>query len=256
MPSRTIEITSSQVKTYKACRRQYELSYIEMLKPLQKAEALEIGSSYHDKLEQLIKTGSFERTNDKTDAMALAFQNFIYPQIDIVEAEKEFKIKLAHGIYLKGKIDGIQSNGIPVEHKTAGVPPDDDYIYKLNWDEQVAIYMLALDTDKLTYTVCQKPTIRQKSSETAEEYTQRCMEWYDETKIRMFTVVRTKAELAEKKQELVTLAKEIRSCKHFYCNPSNCKIMRCSFASICLNYDPEFLIGYEKKARKDEELCG
>ncbi|MEG0378546.1 MAG: hypothetical protein RR614_08715, partial [Eubacterium sp.] len=82
----------------------------------------------------------------------------------------------------------------------------------------------------------------------------RCEAWYDESKMQVFKVVRSKEELEEKRRELIALAKEIRIQKNWYCNPSNCKIMGCRYESICLNYDPEYVIGFERKIRMNEEL--
>jgi hypothetical protein len=251
---RKIEITSSQVRAYKSCRRLYELEYIEQLKPIVAPDALRIGSSYHKKIEELHKTGEFELTFDKTDAMAYAYQRFIMPKIHIMGTEIEFKKHLAYGVSIKGKIDGMQENGIPVEHKSAGVAINEDYVYRLSWDDQVAFYMIGLEVRELQYTVCQKPTIRQKANESEEEYLERCIEWYDEEKIKTFKVVRSKEELEDKKAEIINIAKEMRMQKFWPTNPSHCKIMGCAYQSICLNYEPEFLISFTKKERMNEEL--
>ncbi len=80
-------------------------------------------------------------------------------------------------------------------------------------------------------------------------------EWYDETKVRTFTVVRTAKELEDKEREVRDIAREIRNRRHWYRNPSHCSIVGCAFSSICLDYDPEMLMGFERKERMSEELC-
>ena len=42
-----MRISASKIKAFKACRRLYELKYIENLVPVEKSQALEIGSNYH-----------------------------------------------------------------------------------------------------------------------------------------------------------------------------------------------------------------
>ena len=49
------KLSASKLRTFKACRRKYELAYIELLEPIQKEEALEMGSNYHSNIEKLLK---------------------------------------------------------------------------------------------------------------------------------------------------------------------------------------------------------
>jgi hypothetical protein len=256
-----IYITQSMVKIYKACRRKYYLAYVEKLVPIAKSEALEMGSSYHNKVESIIKNGMFEITNDKTDAMALAFEKYIAPSLgEIEKVEEEFTLQIADNVTIIGKIDAIGKGNKIIEHKTTGSSINEDYVYGLNWDEQAPMYMLARGTNEMTYAVIQKPTIRQKQNEILEEYLQRCVDWYEdkkEKKVKLFKVVRNKTEIEEKKQEFIRIAEEMQSCEFFYTNPSYCTAWgrRCEFAPICLNYDPKFLpIEFMKKAKRNEEL--
>ena len=68
-------------------------------------------------------------------------------------------------------------------------------------------------------------------------------------------VVRTAGELEAKREKIIYLARQIRQTKIFWRNPNTCAITSCPYASICLNYEPDMqLVGYEKKARLNEEL--
>ena len=49
------KLSASKLRTFKACRRKYELVYIELLEPIQKEEVLEMGSNYHSNIEKLLK---------------------------------------------------------------------------------------------------------------------------------------------------------------------------------------------------------
>ena len=53
-----MEVSASRIKTFKACRRAFYLKYVEELEPIQKADALEIGSRYHELLEELETSGT------------------------------------------------------------------------------------------------------------------------------------------------------------------------------------------------------
>ncbi|WP_279160512.1 hypothetical protein [Thomasclavelia cocleata] len=259
--SRTIELTTSQVNLFKDCRRHYEFSYKELLKPVVENEALATGSSYHDKVEQILTTGDFERTMDKTDAMAIAFKKYIQPQLgEIVAVEEEFKERIARGIYLKGKIDARSSNCL-IEHKTTSQFIDDKYMYRVNFfNDQVSNYLIAKGANQnVRYTVIVKPTIRQTKKETLEEYIERCVRWYDEDterKIQVFDVYRTDYELAEQKDVLIGIAREIKK-GNYYRNEKSCLILGCPFLSICKNYNAEVLpVNFIKKETVNEELKG
>ena len=246
----------SEISTYKQCRKKYYFSYVENLRSTTKSEPLVMGSSYHKKLEQIIKDGDFEKTNDKTDVMASVWEKHIYPQLDIVESEKYFDTEITKDLNIVGYVDGVCRNGWQIEHKTTSTKIDEAYIHKLAWDDQIPIYMLANNSRDMWYTVIQKPSIRQKQNESYESYLTRCEEWYEdgtETKIALFAVHRTDADIAEKKKEVIDIACEIENCKLYYRNPSACSIYGCEFSSICLNYDPKFTIGFESKRGREED---
>lgn len=261
-----MDITTSQIRAFKSCRRLYELQYVERLKPKVEPEYLSIGSSYHRLVENIILD---KASTESTIAgiMADQFRNKILPLLPrISKVEHEFKVNIGRSKFLIGKIDAISDDGTPIEHKTTSDTIDEKYIYRLNWDDQVTNYLLALSLErkqiinKVIYTVIKKPTIRQKQNETIEEYLARCVAWYEEDtagKVATFTVIRSKDELAAKQSELVEMCKEIKKCKCFYRNPSHCSIIGCSYASICLSYTPETgAVDYVKKTKTNEELEG
>lgn len=257
-----MKISSSKVRCYKACKRLYFLKYVEGLEYVPEIRTLEDGKTYHSKLEQLYTEGYFtvDEDNPKISAMAFAYEKYIFPQFKVNRAEEWFEIKLTPTHTLVGKYDGIAEDGCVVEHKTTAADVDDEYIYNLQWDEQILNYMLASGKNKIYYTVCKKPTIRQKQNETAEEFLNRCVAWYDEDtdkKIRVISVERNKKEIAEQKEALKAIARDIVSTekkgeKAFYRNQSHCTCYgrRCEFASICLDYDPK--LEYVEFKKKEE----
>ena len=46
-----MKLSASLVKTYKMCRRKYELKYLEQLEPIVKSQALQDGTDYHSIIE-------------------------------------------------------------------------------------------------------------------------------------------------------------------------------------------------------------
>ena len=250
-----MKVSQSQVKCYKSCRRLYDLRYNEGLRYKGEIQTLKDGTSYHEKLESLYKTGTFERTGEKADAMAAAYEKYIYPKFKVSVAEDPFETQLSDKHVLIGKVDGIAENGRLVEHKTTSYDVD-EFVYNLQFDEQVLAYMAGKGVNEMYYTVCKKPTIRQKQTETEEEFIKRCVEWYDtdtENKIRVVLVKRNWKEVDEYLDTLEKTIDEMESCKLFYRNTCNCMSYgrMCEYASICLNYDPKMeYVDFEKRERE------
>ena len=241
----------SAIKLFKACRRAYWFKYNQMIVPVQKSEALETGTNYHAKLEQLYDTGDFDRGYDRETAMACAFQKYIYPQFHVKAAEERFEYPLGGKNRLVGIMDAIADDGNVVEHKTTSLASIEEYEFNLQWDEQLMAYMLASGVRKVYYTICRKPTIRQKASESDEEFFERMVEWYDtdtEDKIRLVEVTRTDAEIEEFKKGLKEIMTEMTYTIDYYRNTCHCNSWgrRCEYAGICLNYDPhQEYVGFE-----------
>lgn len=263
-----IKISASKVRCYKACKRTYYFRYVENLVPVESAQPLVDGSNYHAMIEHMYNDGEFEvdiENNPKISAMAKAYEKYIYPKFYVENAEQEFEYKLTKNVTLVGRFDGIAEDGLVVEHKTTSRDVDDEYIYNLQWDEQILTYMLVSGRNEMYYTVCKKPTIRQKQSETAEEYYERCCAWYAEDtdkKIRVIKVTRNEKEVQEHYGALCYIAncmKEDEASKGssnsvFYRNCSNCTAYgrKCEYASICLDYDPKLeYVEFKKKEQID-----
>lgn len=261
-----MELSASLIKTYKTCRRKYELRYLEELEPVAKAQALTDGTNYHAGIEAFYKDGEIicDMNEPKISAMVWAYAHYIAEQnpelAEVETAEKWFEYPLTKKHSIVGRNDAIAKNGMAVEHKTTSNDVDDEYVYNLQWDEQILTYMLATGINEMLYTVIKKPTIRQKQNETAEEFYERCKEWYStdtDLKMRVIKVTRSHEEIEEHRKNLIVLADEIENQKHFYRNPTACTCYnrRCEYAPICLNYNPQLTyVEFEKKKRYSEEL--
>lgn len=261
-----MKLSASLIKAYKTCRRKYELKYIEELEPVTKAQALTDGTNYHAGIETFYKDGEIlcDMNEPKISAMVWAYVHYIAEQnpdlVEVKTAEKWFEYPLTKKHSIVGRNDAIAKNGMAVEHKTTSNDVDDEYIYGLQWDEQILTYMLATGINEMLYTVIKKPTIRQKQNETAEEFFERCKDWYatdTDLKVRVVKVIRSKEEIEEYRKALIVLANEIEKCKHFYRNPTACTCYnrRCEYSAVCLNYNPQLTyVEFEKKKRYSEEL--
>ncbi|MEA5034209.1 hypothetical protein SDC9_142880 [bioreactor metagenome] len=254
-----MELTASKLRCFKTCPRKYYFEYIELLKPLERQEALVTGSNYHECLEHLLSTGSCPPVTDLPSAMCEAFNKYIsWRNWEVKDVEQEYKVRLAPGVSLKGKIDALCADGTPIEHKSSSTKPDEKYRTRLFLDDQVTCYLLALSimrgepVTKIIYTVCAKPKLKGEG----EELLARQRAWFDEDKVQSFMVVRAAQELEDFQNELIYMGRKLQqsSRTRWYRNPQACSIMPCAYQSICQDYDPYCLVGFTKKERESEEL--
>ena len=249
-----MELTASMIGSYKKCPRRYELEYIHDLKPVVVSDALTIGTNYHANVEKILRQEDYDHEG-LAGKMAEAFEKYIDWQCWHAVPEEEFRVKVSRGLYLKGKLDALSYDGIPVEHKTTGQYSLEKYIDHLAYDDQIAIYMLVTHSTHAIYTIMQKPTIRPGKNETEAEYLKRVSAWYSPEHVMSVNVVRSAGELEAKREEIIYVARQIRQTKMFWRNPHTCALTPCPYASICLNYEPSMqVVGFEKKERRNEEL--
>lgn len=248
------KVSHSRIQTYKSCRRMYWLRYVEGMVPVTGTEAQERGKSYHEKVEQIMETGSFERDdNVKTNAMARAFMEYAFPRVFATDVEEWVEFKTGSGHVFHGRLDARCGLDYLVEHKSTSSDIDELYIARLQFDEQIKSYMLATGIHDMKYTVCRTPTIRQRQSETEEEFEERCLEWYAEDPERRIRVVDTHVsgtDLEAFAIELDQTITEMKSCKLFYRNTRYCTMWGrpCEYAAICGNYEHgKEYIGFTKK---------
>lgn len=259
MTNKTQAVSASKLACYLGCQKKYWFLYNQGLVPEVEHEALSIGKKYH-----LNVANHLEGKLSEHDYLSKAFMEYIdTSDWKILDVEKEFLIKLSHGIHHHGFVDAIvEVNGKKhlVEHKTTSGAIDQAYVDSLMWDNQIPLYCAAEGIYDVLYTVVRKPSIKQYKAgktrlvaETDEEFEARRLKWYEddtESKIRVFSFRRVKSEVAETRKELIELAKEMRSRKIFHRNKGACTgYFTCPYKSICLNYNPEITIGFKKRER-------
>lgn len=255
-----MKVSNSSIQAFKQCRRMYQLRYLYGLEPIQTAEAIERGLAYHELVEGLLNgdctLDSCE--NPKIRAMGAAFQTYIMPQLARESTEKWVSYKTKSGHTVVGRVDALTKDNEVVEHKTTSGPVDGDYFRKLDFDEQIPTYMLACRSNKIIYTVCAVPSIRQKKGETEEEFYRRCVDWFAEdvlNRITFVVITRDQAQLDAFADEQDKIISEMENCQFFYRNPGNCyKYGRlCEYAPVCMDYDPEQEYIEFKRREKHEE---
>lgn len=251
------ELSVSKLKLFKACRRAYQLKYVEGLVPVTEADALKTGRKYHEMLEKIYRgedPWDAGRDHSREAAMSMAYVKYVMPHIPELAAAEEWKeSEFWLDITLVGRVDGITPDGHIVEHKTTSLTPG-EYFYNLQMDEQSLMYMYLTGARTAYFTVCRKPTIRQKKGESEEEFFHRMVEWYDEDtaqKINSFLISRTDNEINEYIEECFSLAREMKSSECvFYRNTCHCRAWgrECEYAPVCKHYDPnQQYIGFEKR---------
>ena len=245
--------SASSIKLFKACRRAYQLRYVYGVYPVETAEALKTGLDYHGGIEMLVRNGTVPDIVDKETAMVNAYATYIHPQMPKFEPEVWFEHDIC-GKKFVGRLDG-EADGAIVEHKTTAMSLD-EYEFDLQWNEQLRGYMWATGVNTAYFTMCRKPTLRQKQNETIEEFGRRCFEWYaDDTfqKIRMVKVIIPQEHIDSFAQELKSDLRNIISAtneNNFYRNTCHCNAWgrRCEYAPICHSYDPnETYVGFERR---------
>lgn len=251
-------LSANSIKQFKACRRAYMLRKVYGVRAIDTSDALKTGLNYHGYIEQYAETGELPQIVDKESAMVNAYVHYIHSQIPKYQPEVAFSKVVGKEKVIEGRMDGFISGSTPaiVEHKTTSLSTD-EYVFNLQWDEQTKIYCLATGARIVYYTICRKPTIRQKQNETEEEFAQRCFEWYGEdtdSKLKMVKIEYSDAEIKAYKKELLQMFSDVRKTYkdgHFYRNTCHCNAWgrKCEYAPICLNYDPEQeYVGFTKEA--------
>ena len=111
-------LSATKIKDFKGCKRLYFLKYVEGLTPKAESVALKDGKSYHEKIEEIYNNGYFTPTGDRTDAMAMAYEKYVYPKFKVKKVEEWFDCKLNDKHTLIGRYDVVTEDGFIVEHKT------------------------------------------------------------------------------------------------------------------------------------------
>jgi hypothetical protein len=272
-------LTASSLATLTGCMRKYYFRYELGLQHTSESSALTFGSAWHRAMEERWKGGDAETAlnaacwlpkTDKLDELQVAtltglltgyYKIYDHDPIKELRPEQEFQFPLtgSRSFDVAGKIDGlgIHEDGRPLllEHKTTSdsLEPDSDYWLRLRCNNQIMQYCHAARTcghpvELILYDVTRKPSIRQKTKETVEEYGARLTA--DTLERPTFYFARREVPILDQdldefviqRLELSHLILGLRrasrsTAKPHQAWPRNCSSMTCNycdFASFCL----------------------
>ena len=177
------KLTSSQVRSFKNCRRRYFFEYVELLRPKASAAPLNFGSAYHVGVAAFLrdedwqaKLQAYADANPEMEPLqaliaAEAVHAFIaaghHHDWEVLAIEEEFALRVDDVTVLVGKQDGMVKTAgmkLVLEHKTTA-KLDEGYWYRLLWDDQASSYILDAvardpEVEGMLYCVVQKPGIK------------------------------------------------------------------------------------------------
>lgn len=187
-----------------ACPRKHYLRYEIGLVATTNATALRFGSAWHAAMEARWMNASYEvalaaaldsaESFTEIEAATLSgllagYYNKWSGSAEVVahlhpETEFSYPIERSLTFEAAGKIDGIgtlvDGRGCLLEHKSSGedISPDSDYWMRLRFNSQIYQYVtaarqLGYDIQTIIYDVTRKPSIRQKQTETVDQYADR-----------------------------------------------------------------------------------
>ena len=200
------EMTQSECMTLSRCEKRYTMRYVEGLVPLNTHPALSMGVAVHEGLRSASVDEGIKALREMSGPVWLPFErekqelreghvaamvggalNMWSDWPDMQEVVFRLQLRnpktgrASRKHVLSGVWDGAWTDGDEVilgEWKTAGIL-NEDYILRLDIDFQVSAYLVAASRHfgkpvrKVRYRVIKKPTIKQKKTETLDEYLER-----------------------------------------------------------------------------------
>jgi len=273
-----LTVSASRIGTFKYCKRQFYFKYIEGLSPVSYGNALHFGSVFHKGFECLAKDNGIKEVTElmrdewegggvELEKCLVAMETYDKSgnRPKFTNLEEHFVVDLPDGNKLQGYFDGIcvDKNGLWVhELKTTGAFGE-KYLDDLLRDEQATAYIygarkLGYDVKGVRYLIAKKSKLRQKKSETEEEFIERIRKWYEsENRFVVQYVFRDQSQLAIFERDLISTCADIsrtQKDKSFYPSPLNCKttFRRCPFKDICLEDTPEAREGNFTCSKEDK----
>lgn len=193
----------------------------------------------------------------------------------IIECEVIFKFPLPRKYTSTGKRDMLVAEKkklkvlILVEHKTAS-RIDSGYVAKLPLDSQILGYALSVKKEtgkipgRILYNIAKKSQLRQKETETFDDYSKRVESEYLDFPEKYFyreSLTFTEADIKNYEIELQRFIKEIDRAideGYFYKNTTHCtQYGICEFMPICVNGPTEDVLSrYKERTVIHPELDG
>ena len=270
----------SRINCFKQCPKMFEYKYKENLEPIEEKSHLLLGKMFHRGIElgsayelskELDESDEYSTQDDENNkvialAMVEAFfnkfpdhnegkiQHEVYLETNICGEEKDFCM---YADAIKETDEGL----ILREYKTAS-RVDDAYIEKLKFNDQISRYCYVIERElkkpviKIEYYIAKKPLLRQKQSETIEQYRTRLVErLMEDDNIVFLTLTRTKEDIEEAYEDLKYDIKTIENTTRYTKNLSSCSSYgTCPYLDLCCKKENCMLL-YKRKENDDNDIA-
>lgn len=264
----------SRINCFKTCPKLFEYKYIQKLVPLMDdTKHLSMGKAFHVGIEKCSSDAALEYMEQDEYFMSEEGETDKVIVLAMVDAflQKFPEAKTwEHELYLTGNmvkdndfqlyIDGLEKHDdgyYIIELKTAS-RIDETYINKLDFNDQISRYYYIAEQNGykikgIKYYVVKKPQLRQKQSESVEQFRQRLVERImEEDSIYYAEINRTPEQIKEciddTKYDIETIEKTTRYTK----NLTACSCYgNCPYINLCRGLEDAELLFDRKEDEED-----
>lgn len=269
----------SRINCFKQCPQMYKYKYINHIFPITNKNSfylgglvhkgIELGSAYQLDRELDNVDIPFTEKQETSNVLALGMVEAYFNKFGNDEQilhEIHFEIEV-EGKKIQGYIDGIidTPEGYWLMELKTAAQINKEYIDKLSFNDQINTYYYVIlnnliegfTLDKpllgIKYRIIKKPQIRQKQTETVDQYRERLIEKLkEEGYITEYILSRTDEEVEEHMKDFISDINTIENTKRFTKSLSSCTAYgRCQYMDICCK-TPNFEALYET-IETDEE---
>ena len=264
----------SRINCYKQCPQLFKYKYIDKLVPLgADTKALSMGKAFHVGIENCSSQAALEymekdeyfmsqeSENDKVIVLAMV-DAFLkkFPEAKTWEHEKYLTGKMIKDDDFQLYIDGLEkhSNGYYIiELKTAS-KVDETYINKLDFNDQISRYYYMAEQNGykilgVKYYVVKKPLLRQKQSESIEQFRQRLVDRIMEEDSIFYTEIkRTPEQIEDCIKDTIYDMQVIENTTRFTKNLTACSCYgNCPYIDLCRGLKDAILLFDRKEEDED-----
>ena len=262
----------SRINTFKTCPMLFKYKYIDKLVPLgADTKPLSMGKAFHVGIENCSSQAALdymnndeyfmsqENENDKVIVLAMV-DAFLkkFPEAKTWEHEKYMTGKMIEDNDFQLYIDGLEKHGdgyYIIELKTAA-RVDQTYIDKLDFNDQISRYYYMAEQNGykilgVKYYVVKKPLLRQKQSESIEQFRQRLVDKIMEEDSIYYTLIeRTPEQIEDCIKDTIYDMQTIENTTRFTKNLTACSCYgNCPYIDLCRGVKDAILLF----DRKDDE---
>jgi hypothetical protein len=294
-----MDISNNSSSVARSCWKKFYWRYNQKLTPIKQSSALSLGSAVHEAFDLFYKKvpketiiselrKSFDEeiaqaSPDEAEPLTInryiamgMFLSFPYfdTEFEVVESEKEFRVKLMRGVHFIGRVDGlVKKNGTwwLRELKTTGQTLR-QFNQRIDTASQGTAYVWAMrqlgyDVKGIMYDYIKKPLLRKRVSEDQFEFGSRIVGDYRDRKDFYYGQIfsyRSEQEINEWYKDACSLSRDMvgkRRSQRYYRNTSDCYAYNyeCPYKKICFEEKPDSLtlqLYFRKNGKQINEMGG